>query len=161
MSPKSLLRHPLAISSLEDLSSGSFQEVIDDIHSENTKNIKKVILCSGKIYYDLVNERTAHKIENTAIIRIEQLYPWPSDLLEKILNQYPKAAITWVQEEPRNMGAWTYIFNMWSGGLDLFQEKIGGRVIQFVGREISASTAVGSHKIHEKQQESLIQKAFL
>jgi 2-oxoglutarate dehydrogenase E1 component len=164
MSPKSLLRHPQVVSSLDDLSQGSYEEVLDDptlASDKDASGIKKVILCSGKVFYDLVTERDAKKINHIAIIRVEQLYPWPAGKLEKILARYPKAPVFWVQEEPRNMGAWTFISNIWNGGYSLFQERAGGRPIQYIGREIGAAPAVGSHKIHAVEQESIIHKAIL
>ncbi len=164
MSPKMLLRHPMAISRLQDFSEGSFQEVLDDpevIAKKKFDSIKKIILCSGKIYYELIAERAAKKREGIAIIRIEQLYPWPGAQLAEILNRYKNApTLIWAQEEPRNMGAWSFIFNTWSGGYDLFQEKVGNRPISYVGRTIGAAPAVGSHIIHETEQESLIKKAL-
>jgi 2-oxoglutarate dehydrogenase E1 component len=160
MSPKSLLRHPLAISQLNDFTDGSFEEVLDDVTVGSGDSIKKVLLCSGKVYYDLLASRTSKKVTDTAIIRVEQIYPWPEAKLALILNKYPQASLFWVQEEPRNMGAWSFIFNTWSGGFDLFQEKVGRRPIQYVGRGICASPAVGSHKLHEIEQEALIQKAL-
>lgn len=164
MSPKSLLRHPQAVSTLNDLSESGFQEVIDDptITSEkDAEAVKKVILCSGKVYYDLHTDRLAKKAAHVAIVRVEQLYPWPGAKLEKILARYGKASLHWVQEEPRNMGAWTFVFNMWNGGYDSFQDRVGGRSIQYIGREVGAAPAVGSHKIHEVEQESIIHKAVL
>ncbi|MFZ9594692.1 MAG: 2-oxoglutarate dehydrogenase E1 component [Bdellovibrionia bacterium] len=164
MSPKSLLRHPLAVSDLRELSKGSFQEVLNDPTIQTAADaakIKTVLLCSGKVYYDLIQAREKMGSPPIAVIRIEQLYPWPEAQLAQILEQYKKAkTLIWVQEEPKNMGAWSYIFNLWSGGFDFFQEKAGNRPIHYVGREIGAAPAVGSHKIHEKQQEALIHKAL-
>jgi len=175
MSPKSLLRHPLAISSLQEFSNGKLEEVLDDpAFQENSKadSAKKVLLCSGKIYYDLITARAAGKLESgaqqvsqdiapsVAVVRVEQLYPWPEAKLAQILARYKNASVVWVQEEPRNMGAWSHVFNLWSGGTDFFQAKAGNRPIQYVGREVSAAPAVGSHKIHEHEQEALIQKAL-
>ncbi len=164
MSPKSMLRHPLAISSLKDFTDTQFQEVLDDpsfSSTDDTKKVKRVLLCSGKVYYDLVTERAHQKDSETAVIRVEQMYPWPADRLAKILSRYPQSAsLAWVQEEPRNMGAWSFVYNFWSGGLEEFKEKVGGRAIQYVGRDVGASPAVGSHKVHEKEQITLIQKAL-
>lgn len=162
MSPKSLLRHPLAISSLKDFSERNFQEVLDDLTVSNQGAIKRVLLCSGKVYYDLLAHKKASQREDVALIRIEQLYPWPEVLLSKILGRYPSSAeLIWVQEEPQNMGAWSFVFSMWAGGLACFQEKVGGRSIRYIGRGIGAAPAVGSHKIHEIEQEGIIKKAFL
>ncbi len=161
MSPKSLLRHPHAISSLSDLTQGSFQEVLDDpIQSKQAQGVKKVLICSGKIYYELLAQQEASKTKEIAIVRMEQLYPFHGEKLAQILNQYKNAKLVWVQEEPRNMGAWTYIFNQWMGGYDFFNEKVGKRSIEYVGREVAASPAVGSHKLHEKEQKEIIEKAM-
>ena len=162
MTPKSLLRHPLAVSSLDDLTKGSFQEVIDDLAAAaNPSKVTKLVLCTGKIYYDLLNEKTQRKAEDTALVRIEQLYPWPEGRLIQILNQYPSAkTILWAQEEPRNMGAWMHVCGYWNGGLADLASRVGGRMPQYVGREICASPAVGSIKIHEKEQKAVIERAF-
>jgi 2-oxoglutarate dehydrogenase E1 component len=165
MSPKSLLRHPMAVSTIDDFTKMGFQEVIDDDAAKAgaaaTSKIKRVLLCSGKIYYDLLAARTEKKASDVAIVRIEQLYPWPATMLAAILAQYNNASeIFWVQEEPRNMGAWSFIFNMWMGGFEQFMDQVGGRPIRYVGREICASPAVGSEKIHHKEQEALVNRSF-
>ncbi len=159
--PKSLLRHPLAVSSLDDLSNGSFQEVIDD-HRDLAKSGRKILLCSGKIYYDLLAKAEEKGLKNVAIIRLEQLYPWPEVKLVAILSKYSKdAQIFWVQEEPRNMGAWTFVSSMWSGALDNFSEKhLGGKSIRYIGREVGAAPAVGSYKKHVLEQETIVEKAL-
>jgi 2-oxoglutarate dehydrogenase E1 component len=164
MSPKSLLRHPLAVSELKDLSTGYFEEVLDDTDfqtQEQADGVQKVLLCSGKIYYDLLAARNQDKLSGIAIVRVEQIYPWPEAKLEQILGKYKNAKfLIWVQEEPRNMGAWSFIFNTWSGGYGIFQERAGNRPIHYAGRDIGAAPAVGSHKIHELEQEKLIHKAL-
>ena len=162
MSPKSLLRHPQAVSSLDEFSSGKFMEVIDDpVASAKAKSVSRVLLCSGKVYYDLVADRAARKREDIAIVRVEQMYPWPAPMLTEILGRYSAAKeIFWVQEEPRNMGAWSFVNGVWSGGLDDFNKQVGGRAIQYVGREIGAAPAVGSPKVHEKEQKALLEKAL-
>jgi 2-oxoglutarate dehydrogenase E1 component len=160
MSPKSLLRHPHAVSRLEDFTKGRFQEVLDDPAASPTA--KKVLLCTGKVYYDLLAEREKQKREkDVALIRVEQLHPWPSDALAKCLSRYTGVkSFTWVQEEPRNMGAWPFVFGTWMGGLDEFAKQVGGRPVQYVGREIGAAPAVGSLKVHTKEQQHLVEKAF-
>lgn len=163
MSPKMILRHPMAVSTLKDLSQGSFQEVLDDpsfSSDQDAASARKVVLCTGKIYYELLAKRTAQKKNDVALVRIEQLYPWPADKLAQILGRYKKASLVWAQEEPRNMGAWSFVFNTWSGGYDFFQEKAGNRPIGYAGRAIAASPAVGSHKVHEREQEALIEEAL-
>jgi 2-oxoglutarate dehydrogenase E1 component len=160
MSPKSLLRHPLAISTLKDLSEGQFETVISD-SSVTAANVQRVLICTGKVYYDLVQKRTELNRKDVAIVRLEQIYPFDEAKLAGILGQFSKAKeILWVQEEPRNMGAWGFVFQMWAGGLSHFAEKVGGRMIRYVGREVAAAPAVGSPKIHEQQQKELIDGAF-
>jgi 2-oxoglutarate dehydrogenase E1 component len=163
MSPKSLLRHPMAVSTIDEFTKGGFEEVLDDptVAEKDRGKIKKVILCSGKVYYDLVAARTAKKDTTTAIIRLEQLYPWPEKRLAELLDAYDKAkTLFWVQEEPRNMGSWSYVFGQWAGGLGDFAAKVGGRMIKYVGRDVGAAPAVGSHRIHEIEQKELIEKAL-
>ena len=109
MTPKSLLRHPQAVSSLEDLAAGSFQRVLPDT-SVPIEGVKRIVLCSGKIYYDLVKEREELKRQDVAIVRLEQLYPLPEELLIEVLSIYPEGTpVFWVQEEPENMGAWHFL----------------------------------------------------
>jgi 2-oxoglutarate dehydrogenase E1 component len=147
--PKSLLRHPLAVSSLSDFTKGGFQEVIDD-EKANTAKVKKVILCSGKIFYDLLKEREEKKIEHVALVRLEQLFPLPEDQIQKILKKYKNhGEVLWVQEEPENMGAWSYIKRVYSIS-----------DIDTVARRASGSPASGSHKVHDKRQKELIDKAL-
>ncbi len=162
MSPKSLLRHPMAISSLDEFSKGQFHEVLDDPEmTTKAASIKRVLLCTGKVYYELLKERHARSIQDIAIVRVEQLYPWPEQKLAEILGKYSAANdLVWVQEEPRNMGAWTHVFGYWSGGFDEFNKKVDGRPIRYVGRDIAASPAVGSPKLHESEQKSLVDRAL-
>ena len=159
--PKSLLRHPLAVSTLDDLSKGSFQEVIDD-HRPVKESGRKILICSGKIYYDLLAKAEEKDLKNVVIIRLEQLYPWPEAKLAAILNQYSKdSQLFWVQEEPRNMGAWTYVWSMWSGAIESFGDKhMHGKEIRYIGREVGAAPAVGSYKKHVHEQETIVEKAL-
>jgi 2-oxoglutarate dehydrogenase E1 component len=157
MTPKSLLRHPQAVSTLSDFSQGTFEEVIPDT---NVKKAKRILLCSGKVYYDLLAARDERKAADTAIVRVEQLYPWPAAKLAAILEQHSSAEIVWTQEEPRNMGAWSYVFNLWNGGTGEFAKQVGSRTIRYAGREIAAAPAVGSAKVHEVQQKTLIEEAL-
>ena len=120
-----------------------------------------MLLCTGKVYYDLSTEREARKRDDVALVRVEQLYPWPAKQLTDVLARYASAKdLAWVQEEPRNMGAWSYVFNTWMGGYDLFQNLVQGRAIRYVGREICSSPAAGSIKLHQVEQKALIDKAF-
>ncbi len=161
MSPKSLLRLPQATSTLEDLTKRGFQEVIDDSSVKNPASINRVLLCSGKVYYELVNERTARKRDDVAIIRIEQFYPWPAEMLASILSKYTGAKdFVWTQEEPRNMGGWQFVFAQWMGGLGDFASKVGGRAVRYVGRDVASAPAVGSPKAHESQLKAFLEAAF-
>jgi 2-oxoglutarate dehydrogenase E1 component len=151
MSPKSLLRHPAAVSKLTDFTSGSFQEIIDDAAAP--KQPARVILCSGKVYYDLADYREKNKITDTAIVRIEQLYPLHRDRLGEIAKDYgPKAKLIWCQEESQNNGAWTYL------APEL--EQIFGRKATYAGRDASASPAVGSLAVHKIELAAFLQDAF-
>ncbi|MDA8886217.1 2-oxoglutarate dehydrogenase E1 component [Bacteroidia bacterium] len=148
MSPKSLLRHPLATSTTEEFTKGVFQEVIDDTYVD-TKKVKRVNLCAGKIYYDLLAKQQEDKRTDVAVVRIEQLYPMPESQIEALFKKYPKAEFTWVQEEPKNMGAWTHILRYdWARG---FKE---------ITRRSSASPATGYANVHKKEQEAIINEAF-
>ncbi len=160
MSPKSLLRHKLAVSNILELDQGTeFTPVIDEIDIEiAAPKVTKIIFCSGKIYYDLLELRREKKIENIAIIRFEQLYPFSEEYLIEILKKYKSvSSFVWCQEEPRNMGAWKFI----RPHLDLALEKAGINLrVNYVGRERSASPAVGYLYVHNKQQEDLVNKAL-
>ncbi len=147
--PKSLLRHPRCVSSLTELTKGQFQELIDDA-TANASKIEKVILCNGKIYYDLLEEKESRKAENCAIVRLEQLYPLPKKQLDAVLKKYSKAkSIVWAQEEPENMGAWNYILR------NLRQLNI-----QVASRAESGSPATGSSKRHAVEQKKLMKSVF-
>ena len=159
MSPKSLLRHPMAVSTLDDLAKGEFHEVIDDLTAD-APNVKRVLLSTGKVYYDLLAKRTELQRRDVALVRLEQVHPFPAWKLSQILMRYPNAEFVWVQEEPRNMGAWSFIHGMWSGGLSEFANLVGNRPIRYVGRDIGASPAVGSMKLHEIELKAFVEKAF-
>jgi 2-oxoglutarate dehydrogenase E1 component len=147
--PKSLLRHPRCISPLSDLSAGRFSEVFDDPAAE-PEHIRKVVFCTGKIYYDLVEEKEKMQANDTALIRIEQLHPFPLNQVRNIMAKYHKSKDTlWAQEEPANMGAWTYI-------LQQMQEF----TIRLIARPASGSPATGSHEFHEIRQRKIIEKTF-
>jgi 2-oxoglutarate dehydrogenase E1 component len=164
MSPKSLLRHPKAVSTIEDLSEKTFQEVLDDPRFKNPEqagNVRRVMICSGKIYYDLLEEQEKRNDNTIAVVRLEQLYPWPEAMLAKTIEKYSNAKdIFYVQEEPRNMGAWTFFQGMWGGALSNFGARFPKLGLTYVGREICASPAVGSKKLHDKEQKEIILKAF-
>jgi 2-oxoglutarate dehydrogenase E1 component len=145
-----LLRHPRCISTLDDLSGGKFQEVIDN-GNDDPKNVKRVVVCSGKVYYDLLEQKEKDQANDIALVRLEQLYPFPAEQLLAVKNKYKNANDwIWLQEEPENMGAWSYILRMTLG-------KIPFRAIT---RPESASPATGSHKAHEREQKELVQSVF-
>ncbi|MFA7059330.1 MAG: 2-oxoglutarate dehydrogenase E1 component [Pedobacter sp.] len=148
--PKSLLRHPLCVSSFKDLASGFFHEVLLD--TVDPASIRRVLLCSGKIYYDLIEEREKRVGSATAIIRVEQLYPFRNDILADFLQQLPQnASLIWVQEEPENMGAWSYL-------RPKLIEQFGN--IRYVGRPEDSCPAVASHHKHAEEQTAIINAAF-
>lgn len=156
MSPKSLLRHKLAISTLQELSEGSFQNIIPETEQLDVKKIKRVILCSGKVYYDLIEQRHAQKINDIAIIRIEQLYPFPKEALIALLKPYEKVKdIVWCQEEPINQGAWYCSQHNFVACLNKTQ------TLRYVGRPGAAAPAVGSPIVHLQEQQTLIKEALI
>ena len=164
MTPKSLLRHPKAISTLTELSDQHFMEVLDDARYPDARaasQVKRIMICSGKIYYDLLDESEKRGVNDVAIIRLEQLYPWPEALLASVIEKYGNAKdLFFVQDEPRNMGAWMHFHGMWSGALANFGARFPKIGLTYVGREICASPAVGSKKLHDKEQQEIILKAF-
>lgn len=147
-SPKSLLRHPKVVSSLDEFTKGHFEEIFDDALATPSK-VKRVLWCTGKIYYELLEKKEADNRDDIAIIRIEQLYPMVKSKLNKLIEKYKGAEMVWVQEEPRNMGAWIYLhrFNQFN-------------TFKYVGRKSSAAPAVGHGSMHKKEQASILEKAF-
>jgi 2-oxoglutarate dehydrogenase E1 component len=155
MSPKSLLRHKQAVSSLEDLSDGCFMPVITDYEVTNPKTVKTLILCCGKVYYDLLDKKHSRGDNETAIVRIEQLYPFPEVLLQVELDKYVNVEdVVWCQEEPMNQGAWYASQHHIRG---LLREDL---YLRYVGRVASASPAAGYAHLHVQQQKELVEKAF-
>jgi len=151
--PKSLLRHPKCISSLEDLATGKFKEVLDDTISAD--NVEKVVFCSGKLYYELLAQREATNDSKTAIVRLEQLYPFPMEQVTAIRDKYVKATKwIWAQEEPENMGAWWYIRGQFTN------KALRDLDLEYVGREASASPATGSPAKSAKEQQEILSKIF-
>ncbi len=147
--PKSLLRHPKCVSSFEEFATGGFLEVIDDAFAK-AKEVTRIIFCTGKIYYELLERKELDKSNEIAIVRIEQLYPFPFIQVRNILSKYKNAdEYIWVQEEPENMGAWSYLLRV--------AKEFNFNVIS---RPESASTATGSHKQHDKEQLAIIDKSF-
>jgi len=152
MTPKSLLRHPQVISRLSDFSQGEFQEILDD--PSRPAKPRRLILCSGKIFYDLLKARDDAKDNATAIVRVEQLYPFPKDAVSGVVERYRSARDRlWVQEEPRNRGAWTFMSEM-------FAREMPGVTPTYVGRDEAASPATGSHQVHAREQEEIIAEAL-
>jgi 2-oxoglutarate dehydrogenase E1 component len=155
MSPKSLLRHPMATSSIADFTSGGFQRIIRDPSKQDPTKVKRVLLCTGKVYYDLAAAREEQHMDEVGIIRIEQLYPLRKNEVMDALRVYRQGTpVVWVQEEPRNMGAWPYINRQLPG------ELLGLYPWSCVTRERSASPAAGSEKRHKLEQAKLIKDAL-
>jgi len=153
MTPKSLLRAEFASSPKEEFLKGRFEEILDAPEVGPVNKMKRVILCSGKVYYDLINHRAEKKIGNAAIIRVEQLYPLHETKLKSMTKAFPKTAkLVWCQEEPQNMGAWTFI--------EPRLRKLFEREIAYAGRDASASPAVGSLARHKREQVCLVSDAF-
>jgi len=153
MTPKSLLRAEFASSRGEEFTNGRFEEILNSPKVGPTEKMKRVIFCSGKVYYDLLNYRDAEKIDNAAIIRIEQLYPLAGKKLGAMLKPFPKTAtLVWCQEEPQNMGAWSFI--------EPRLRRLLGRDVAYAGRKASASPAVGALAIHKREQAALVAEAF-
>src|SRR5690606_36549812 len=148
ITPKSLLRHPRAVSSLAELAEGRFQAVLDDDAArERAGEITRLLLCTGKVYYDLVTSERRDAASQSAIIRVEQLYPFPEAELAEVLERYPEVdEVVWVQEEPENMGAWRAL-------QPRLAALIGGRAtLTYVGRPAQASPAEGFANAHEREQ---------
>jgi 2-oxoglutarate dehydrogenase E1 component len=149
--PKSLLRHPACSSTLDDLVDGSFREVIPAAVTEKT--VKTLLICTGKIYYDLLERQQKDNRDDVAIVRVEQLYPLRLDLLKEALGiGMPGTRFVWVQEEPKNMGAWHYIRPSLNRTI--------GREVGYCGRAEEAAPAVGSHRLHKQEQERIVEEAF-
>ncbi len=155
MTPKSLLRHKLCVSTLEDLTLGAYNWVLPEIDEMDAAKVKRVVICSGKIYYELLEARRVNRIHDIAILRIEQIYPFPGEQLDALLDQYVNTnELIWCQEEPKNQGAWdfsklripAFINKRWELG--------------YAGREPSSAPAVGSAKLHAKEQQGIIDKAL-
>jgi 2-oxoglutarate dehydrogenase E1 component len=147
--PKSLLRHPKCVSTIDEFTFGGFKEVYDDASAQASK-ITEVLLCTGKIYYELLERKEQLNAEHIAIIRIEQLYPFPKNQIDELIAKYKNAkTYTWVQEEPENMGAWAYMLRT--------LRKVD---LQLISRKASASPATGSSKTHAKQQKYIVDSAF-
>jgi 2-oxoglutarate dehydrogenase E1 component len=155
MTPKSLLRHRLAVSSLEELADGGFQVVIPETDPIDPAAVQRVVFCAGKVYYDLLEARHARGLTDVAIVRIEQLYPFPKEAFAEIVALYPDTPeIIWCQEEPQNQGAWDQIKHRFH---HLIEQ---GKQPYYVGRPASAAPAVGHRSVHVAQQEQLVDEAL-
>jgi 2-oxoglutarate dehydrogenase E1 component len=155
MTPKSLLRHELSVSDLGELSRGGFASVIDEIDDMQPAEVQRIVFCSGKVYFDLLKARRAAAQRDVAIVRIEQLYPFPVEEYQATLARYPKAQdIVWCQEEPQNQGAWYQIRHR-------LQELAGERrPVYYAGRAAAAAPATGLARIHEAEQQRLVRTAL-
>jgi 2-oxoglutarate dehydrogenase E1 component len=169
MTPKSLLRHKKAVSKLADFAEGStFHRVLhDDAQSNPEKTtvrlkpdaeIKRVVLCSGKVYYDLLDAREKAGRDDIYLMRLEQFYPWPMQSLRKELGRFPTAELVWCQEEPKNMGGWTFV-DPWLE-LTLAKLKVSATRARYVGRPASASTAAGLMSRHMREMATFLAAAF-
>lgn len=157
MTPKSLLRHKQSVSELDDLAKGEFQLVIDDpqVTKDRAKTVRRIVFCAGKVYFDLLAERSAPEKDGLALVRVEQLYPFPREALQAVLKRYPAAEeVIWCQEEPMNQGAWFQIRH------HLLASIRPAQALKYVGRDGSASPAVGYYQIHVEQQQRLVKDAL-
>jgi 2-oxoglutarate dehydrogenase E1 component len=158
MTPKSLLRHKEAVSTLEELANGSFQNVIPETDALKPKQVKRLILCSGKVYYELRSKRRELELNDAAIVRLEQLYPFPEELLGEVIAPYVNLeTVVWCQEEPQNMGAWYSSQHHMKNVIVKHNPKLS---LTYAGREASASPAAGYTALHNKEQQQLIKDAF-
>ena len=160
MTPKSLLRHKLCVSKLEDMGPNTtFHRVMLD-PNKNLKNnkIKRVVICTGKVFYHLLEEREKRKLDNIKLLRIEQIYPFPTSTLKNELEKTPEAEVVWCQEEPKNMGAWFFVDRKIEETLTLFKSKF--KRPKYVGRDEAASPATGSNARHNEEQENIVKKSL-
>jgi 2-oxoglutarate dehydrogenase E1 component len=155
MTPKSLLRLPAAASTLGELTSGGFRPVIDDAGISEGSAVKRIVLCSGKVFYDLSEARKKAENQSVAIVRLEQFYPFPVTALSEVFKRYPRAKqLAWVQEEPKNMGGWSFMEERLENLLPQCERPV------YIGRSPSASPATGSYSIHQLEQSKLVQQAL-
>jgi 2-oxoglutarate dehydrogenase E1 component len=159
MSPKSLLRHPLAVSNLDEFTELNFQPLIKEIDQISAPDkVRRVVLCSGKVYYDLLAARRERKIKDVAIIRLEQLYPFPATEISAELKKFKDAEVIWCQEEPKNMGSWHFVAELIEEVLVLAKHKFSRP--KYVGRTACASPATGYGSTHNKEQAEIIDLAL-
>jgi 2-oxoglutarate dehydrogenase E1 component len=154
MSPKSLLRHPRAVSALREFSDSGFHTVLDDPAELSAPDVQRVLLCSGKIFYTLEKGRIERQREDIACLRIEQLYPFPASELIQALKRYNHVDdVRWVQEEPKNQGAYFFVE-------PLIEKLLEGRQFRYVGRDEASSPATGNYKVHQQEEAALIEEAL-
>jgi 2-oxoglutarate dehydrogenase E1 component len=155
MSPKSLLRHPRAVSTLDELATGSFQLVLDDDAARDPAGVRRLVLCAGKVFYALEAARASRAGGDLAIVRLEQLYPYPGGELERVLGRYGEATdVVWSQEEPANQGPWRFV-------QPLLAEALGpGRRLTYVGRDEAASPATGNYRVHQDEEAAIVERAL-
>ena len=166
MTPKSLFRHKKCVSSIDDFSKkNSFHRVLEDhayiknskmIELKKDNKIERVVMCSGKIYFDLLEAREKSKNDKLVIVRIEQLYPFPAKTLAKILKRYKNADYIWCQEEPKNMGAWNTVRNYIDRTLEIIEFKKTN--VKYIGRNASSTTATGNYNKHLAEQKKILEK---
>ena len=155
MTPKSLLRHRLSVSSATDLTQGRFDPVLGEVDKINPSRVRRVVICSGKVYFDILEQRRLKKIDNVALLRLEQLYPFPNRELSQIMHRFSKAEeIVWCQEEPKNQGSW---YQIYYSLIRLLKQK---QRLHYIGREGSASPAVGYYQLHIQQQQHIVNSAL-
>jgi 2-oxoglutarate dehydrogenase E1 component len=158
MSPKKLLRYPKAVSTMEDLANGTFHEVLPETLLADPKKVETVIFVSGKLYYELLEEREKNKNEKTALVRLEQIYPFPAQQVAAVIRSYPKLKnVAWSQEEPKNMGSFQHVFFKFQ---DLFAKENLRFDLKYVGRPERSSPATGSLYRHNVEQSEILKAAF-
>ena len=155
MTPKSLLRNKDATSPLSEFTKGNFQTIIPEQKEIKADKVKRLVACSGKVYYDLVKKREEKGLDDVAIIRVEQLYPFPHKAFSAELKKYPQLSeVVWCQDEPQNQGAWFFVQHY------LHENMVEGQRLGYSGRAASASPAVGYAHLHQEQQKALVEGAF-
>jgi 2-oxoglutarate dehydrogenase E1 component len=161
VTPKSLLRHKLCVSDLAELADGTaFRAVIGEVDSTiQDAKVKRVVLCSGKVYYDLLQERAKQAASDVVLLRLEQFYPFPQAAMVEELRRYPQAEVVWCQEEPENMGAWFFIDRLLEQAIGLAGIKANAGRPLLISRKAASSPAVGSHHRHEEEQHALVTSA--
>jgi 2-oxoglutarate dehydrogenase E1 component len=155
MTPKSLLRNKDATSPLSEFTKGGFQTVIPEHQELKAEKVKRLVVCSGKVYYDLAKKRDEKGADDVAILRVEQLYPFPHKAFAAELRKYPNATeLVWCQDEPQNQGAWFFVQHY------IHENMAEGQKLGYAGRSASASPAVGYSHLHQEQQKALVEAAF-